>query len=74
MDPLMFMLAFHYIKTAEYDLWLGIPFTERVTDELNFDEFSGTRLMPSIIVSVCVFAPFISFNQSLSVFLYFSNT
>ena len=75
MDPLVFMLAPRSMMDAEYNQWgSGIPFTDRVIDELDYEEFSGTRLMPSIIVSVCVFAPLISFNQSLSVFLYFSNT
>jgi len=75
MDPLVFMLAPHSMTDTEYNQWgPGIPFIDRVTDELNYEEFSGTCLMPSLIVPVCVFAPLISFNQSLSVFLYISNT
>ena len=36
MDPQMFMLAPRSMMAAEYDLWgLGIPFTNRVTDELD---------------------------------------
>ena len=63
MDPLVFMLALRSITIAEYYLWgLGIPFTERVTDELDYDEFSGTRLMPSLIAAVCVLASLISFQ------------
>ena len=55
MDPLVFMLAPHSMTNAEYNLWRpGIPFTNRVTDELDYDEFSGTLLMPSFIVPVCV--------------------
>ncbi|KAL0008564.1 hypothetical protein SO802_010066 [Lithocarpus litseifolius] len=30
----------------------GHPFTIRVTDELDYDEFSGTRIMPSLTTSV----------------------
>ena len=53
MDLLVFMLAF--MVNAEYDLWgLDIPFTE-----LDYDEFSGTHLMPSLIASVCVLASLI---------------
>lgn len=59
----------------EYNSWgLGIPFIDEVTNKLDYEEFSGTCLMPSLTVPVCVFAPLISFNQSLSIFLYISNT
>ncbi|KAK9996768.1 hypothetical protein SO802_021454 [Lithocarpus litseifolius] len=51
MDPLVFMLAPHSMTNVEHDLWRsGIPFTNRVTDELDHDEFSGTCLMPSLTV------------------------
>ena len=63
------------MANVEYNLWrLGIPFTNRVTDKLDYDEFSGIRLMPSLAVLVCVLAPLISFNQSSSTFLYIRNT
>ena len=69
------MLAPLSMTDAKYIQWgSGIPSTDRVIDELDYKEFSGTRLMPSLIVPICVFAPLISFNQSLSIFLYFSNT
>ncbi|KAK9998130.1 hypothetical protein SO802_017733 [Lithocarpus litseifolius] len=49
-DPLEFMLAPHSMTNVEYDLWgPGIPFTRRVTADLDSDEFSGTHLMPSLI-------------------------
>ena len=39
----------------EYELQgPGIPFTKQVTVELDYDEFSGTRLMPSLIAPICV--------------------
>ena len=57
MDPQMFMLVPLSMTDAEYDLWRpGIPFANWVTDELNYDEFSGTRLMPSLIALVFVLA------------------
>ena len=60
MDPLMFMLAPCSMTNVEYDLWgLGIPFIERVMAELDYDEFSGTRLMLSLIAVVCVLASLI---------------
>ena len=63
MEPLVFMLAPRSMMDAEYDLWrLGIPFTNQITDELDYDKFSGTRFMPSLTVLVCVLAPLISFN------------
>ena len=55
------MLAPHIITNMEYDLWgPGIPFTDRVTNELDYDKFSGTHLMPSLIAMVCVLASLIS--------------
>ena len=45
-DPPVFMLAPRSMTNAEYDLWgPGIPFTEQVMTELDYDEFSGTRLL-----------------------------
>ena len=62
-DPLKFMLAFRSMTTAKYDLWRqGIPYAERVTNELDYDEFSKTRLMPSLTAVVCVLASFIFFQ------------
>ena len=74
MDPLVFMLAPHSMMDTEYDLWgPSIPFTNQVMDELDYDEFNRTRLMPSLTVLVCVLAPLIFFNQSLFALLYISN-
>ena len=56
-DQSVFMLTPCSMTDAEYDLWrLGIPFTNRVTDELDYDEFSGTHLMHSLLALVCVLA------------------
>ena len=74
MDPLVFMLAPRSMTNAKYDLWgSGIPFTDRVTNELDYDEFGRTRLTPSLTVSICVLAFLIFFNQSSPAFLYISD-
>ena len=53
MDPLVFVLASYHMTIAEYDLWgSGIPYIERVTNELDYDEFSKTHLMPSLATVV----------------------
>ena len=63
-DPLVFMLAPYSMTNVEYDLWgPGSPFTKRVMVELKYDEFSGTRLMPSLIATVCVLASLIPFQS-----------
>ena len=68
------MLAPRSMTNAKYNLWgLGTPFTNQVTDELVYDEFSRTCLMPFLTVLVFVLAPYIFFNQSLFAFLYISN-
>ena len=57
----MFMLNLRSMTNAENDLWgQGILFTERVTAELDYEEFSGTHLIPSLIVEVYVLASLIS--------------
>jgi len=41
MDPLVFILAPSSMMDAEYNQWkLGIPFTDRVIDKLDYNEFS----------------------------------
>ena len=41
------MLAPLSMKDAEYQLWRnGIPYAKRVTNELDYDKFNNTRLMP----------------------------
>ena len=61
MDPPVFMLTLRSMTNVKYNLWgPGIPFTDRVTDKLDYDKFSRTRLMPSLIVEVCVLASLIS--------------
>ena len=55
MDPLVFMLALHSMMDAEYQLWRSvIPYTQQVSDELDYEEFNDTRLMPSLTLVVCV--------------------
>ena len=69
LDLPQFMLALLFITKAEYHLWkASIPYIERLTDDMEYDEFSETRLMPFPIYEVCNFPspfPFILF------FLYF---
>ena len=70
----MFMLAPHSMTNTEYNLWgLDFLFTNWVTDELDYDEFSGTHLMSSLTIPICILAPLIFFNQSSFAFLYISN-
>ena len=74
MDPLVFMLALRSMANAKYDLWgSGIPFTDRVINELDYNEFGRTRLTPSLTVLICVLALLIFFNQSSPAFLYISD-
>ena len=57
------MLALLSISDAEYHLWRRrIPYVKRLTDDMEYDEFSETHLMPSLIHEVCIFSsqfPFI---------------
>ena len=49
MDPPVFMLAPLSMTDVEYQLWRsGIPYTQWVSDELDYEEFNDTRLMPSL--------------------------
>ena len=41
----------------------GIPYTEQVSTKLDYDEFSGTRLMPSLTAVVCALTSLISFQS-----------
>lgn len=71
----MFVLTPCSMTDVEYSQWgLGIPFTDRVMDKSNYEEFSRTRLMPSLLAQVCFLASLISFNQSSFAFLYLSKT
>ena len=66
MDPLVFMLALRSMTTAEYDLWgPSIPYTEQVTNKLDYDEFSETDLIPSFTIVVCALASLIFFQPSI---------
>ena len=53
---------------------VGHPFTNRVIDELDYDEFSEIHLIPSFTIPVCVLAPLISLISHYLHFLYISNT
>ena len=56
----MFMLALHSMTDVEYSQWgSSIPLTDRVIDELDYEEFSGIHLIPSLIVLVSVLASLI---------------
>ena len=55
MDPPMFMLTLMSMTDIEYQLWRnGIPYTQRVSDELDYEEFNDTCLMPSFTPAVSV--------------------
>lgn len=65
MDPSKFMLPSRSMMTAEYDLRRpGIPYTKQVTDELDYDEFSETRLCPPLLVWYVFLLLLSSFNHS----------
>ena len=69
------MLASCSMMYAEYiHRGPGIPFTNQVIGELDYEEFSRTRLIPFLIAPVYVFALLFIFNLSSSTFLYLSNT
>ena len=56
----MFMLAPRSMTNAKYSQWgPGIPFTNQVINESDYEEFSGTHLMPSLTIPVCVLASLI---------------
>ena len=59
-DPPMFMLTSCSMTDAEYSQRRpGIPFADQVLDESDYEDFSGTRLMPSLTVPICVLSPLI---------------
>ena len=61
MDLLEFMLALLSMTNVKYHLWRsGIPYTQWVSDELDYEEFNNTWLMPSFTPAICVL-PFHSF-------------
>ena len=40
---------------AEYQLWRSdIPYAEQLVDDLDYDEFYETHLMPSLSAEVCI--------------------
>ena len=53
MDPLEFMLTLHSMTNVEYNLWRsGVPYTRRLLEGLDYEEFNITRLMPSLTTQV----------------------
>ena len=54
MDPPVFMLAPLSMTDVEYQLRRsGIPYTKWVSDELDYEEFNDTCLMPSFTLAAC---------------------
>ena len=50
------MLAPLSMTNAKYQQWKrsSIPYVERLVDDLDYNKFSETRLMPSFSVEVCI--------------------
>lgn len=70
MDPPPFILAMLSMTDAEYQLWRnGIPYAERLVGDLDYEEFSEARLMPSFAIGVCILSlsSFFSFYLACSV-------
>ena len=62
------MLAPLFMTDVEYQLQRsGIPYAERFVDEMDYNEFNETCLMPSLIAEVCI----LSLLMSLPLFLHF---
>ena len=52
-DPTEFMLAPYSMTDAEYNSCeSGVPYVERILEELDYEEFSLPCLMPSLTVQV----------------------
>ena len=53
------------MTNAKFQLWRNsIPYARQLMDDLAYDEFSETHLMPSLIQEVCILSspfPFILF-------------
>ena len=61
------MLALLSMTDAEYQLWRNvIPYAQRVTDELDYEEFNDTRLMPFLAPTVCALPFLIHFIFSFA--------
>ena len=55
LDLPQFMFAPLSMTNAEQHLWRsGIPDADRLVDDIDFAEFSETRLMPSLSAEVCI--------------------
>jgi len=69
LDPLQFMLTLLSMIDVEYQLWrASIPYAEHFLNDMEYDEFSETCLMPALIQEVCIFfSPF----PFILLFLYF---
>jgi len=56
------MLAPLSMTDAEYQSWRNdIPYAKRLVDDLDYDEFSETRLMPFLIAEVCTLSLYFPF-------------
>ena len=63
------MLAPLSMTDAEYHWWRAdIPYADHLMDVIEYDEFSETQLMPSLIQEVCILSFLIPF---ILLFLYF---
>ena len=69
LDPPQFVLTLLSMTDAEYQLWrVSIPYAKHLINDMEYDEFSETRLMPTLIQEVCnFFSPF----SFILLFLYF---
>lgn len=62
MYPSHFMLAPLSMTNVKYQLWRSIiPYTERLMDDLDYDEFSETCLMPFLFAKICILSLSLSF-------------
>ena len=54
MDPPEFMLAPLSMTNVEYALWSpGVAYVNRLREELDYEDFNRTCLMPSLTIEVC---------------------
>ena len=61
MDLSKFMPALLSMINTKYALWsLGVAYVNWLMEELDYDKFNRTRLMPSLTVEVLSFLPIIS--------------
>ena len=72
MDPLEFILTPLSMTDAKYQLWRsGILYTQQVSEEMDYDEFNNTCLMPSLTPTVYSLSLFLSLSLSSHSFPFF---